>query len=115
MADIAQEFEDVIANATVDSEVINARNSGIKGVVYPTLDARLEAAENETPGRLLGSVTVTNTKWASSAITIDVATDVFTITGHGLIDGDIVAFVPLYMLLLTVFLLGYMPLDYITS
>lgn len=37
-------FKDVIANATVDSEVINARNSTIYGK-FPTLDARLESIE----------------------------------------------------------------------
>lgn len=35
----------IVANATVDSEVILARDSGVNGKVYPTLDDRLEAIE----------------------------------------------------------------------
>ncbi|MGK4058637.1 hypothetical protein AB0Y04_02740 [Loigolactobacillus coryniformis] len=38
--DVEDKFKDVIANATVDSELINARNSTIYGK-FPTLDGRL--------------------------------------------------------------------------
>jgi len=39
----------IVANVTVDSEVILARNSGVKNVVYSTLDDRLEDAEKGIP------------------------------------------------------------------
>lgn len=39
----------IVANATVDSEVILARDSGVNGKVYPTLDDRLEAIEKNIP------------------------------------------------------------------
>lgn len=42
--DLEKEFKDVIANATVDSELINARDSNIYGK-FPTLDGRLENIE----------------------------------------------------------------------
>lgn len=42
--DLEKEFKDVIANATVDSEVINARDSNIYGK-FPTLDGRIENIE----------------------------------------------------------------------
>ncbi len=35
----------IVANATVDSEVILARDSGVKNITYSTLDDRLEAIE----------------------------------------------------------------------
>lgn len=41
---VEDKFRDVIANATVDSELINARNSTIYGK-FPTLDGRLENIE----------------------------------------------------------------------
>lgn len=41
---VEDKFKDVIANATVDSELINARNSTIYGK-FPTLDGRLENIE----------------------------------------------------------------------
>lgn len=41
---VEDEFRDVIANATVDSELINARNSTIYGK-FPTLDGRMENIE----------------------------------------------------------------------
>ena len=45
LAAIATEFDEVIANATVDSEVINARNSDVKGKTFTNLDNRLEEIE----------------------------------------------------------------------
>lgn len=42
--DIEDEFKDVIANTTVDSELINARDSTIYGK-FPTLDGRIENIE----------------------------------------------------------------------
>ncbi|KRM79413.1 hypothetical protein FC84_GL001589 [Lapidilactobacillus dextrinicus DSM 20335] len=42
--DIEEQFKAVIANATVDSELINARDSNIYGK-FPTLDGRLENIE----------------------------------------------------------------------
>lgn len=42
--DLEDQFKDVLANATKDSEVINARDSSIYGK-YPTLDDRLEHIE----------------------------------------------------------------------
>lgn len=43
-SDVEDQFKAVIANATVDSEVINARDSNIYGK-FPTLDGRLENIE----------------------------------------------------------------------
>lgn len=48
LADIETEFDQVVGNLTVDSEVINARNSGIKGKTFANLDLRFEDAEKDS-------------------------------------------------------------------
>ena len=42
-----QAFNDAVANITVDSEVITARSSGVKGKTFSVLDERLEEAEQD--------------------------------------------------------------------
>lgn len=42
-----QAFNDAVANITVDSEIITARSSGVKGKTFSVLDERLEEAEQD--------------------------------------------------------------------
>lgn len=47
-ADIETEFDQAVGNLTVDSEVILARNSSVKGTTFPVIDNRFESLEGDT-------------------------------------------------------------------
>lgn len=47
-ADIETEFDQAVGNLTVDSEVVLARNSSVKGTTFPVIDNRFESLESDT-------------------------------------------------------------------
>lgn len=80
-------LNEAIANVTVDSEVITARNSTAKGKTFTVLDERIEEIEDDTyfpaTNALVSPDFEAITGWTADKATLAVANNVASVTGNG--------------------------------
>lgn len=80
-------LNEAIANITVDSEVITARNSTAKGKTFTVLDQRIEEIEDDTyfpaTNALVSPDFEAATGWTADKATLAVANNVASVTGNG--------------------------------
>lgn len=80
-------LNEAIANVTVDSEVITARNSTAKGKTFTVLDERIEEIEDDTyfpaTNALVSPDFEAATGWTADKATLAVANNVASVTGNG--------------------------------